>query len=85
MTTAEFMELITTLCELDHHKRNLVKAALNQQTDAIKILELIEARFELKNACPHCACVELSRYGSASGLQRYACKNCYKTFNARKR
>ncbi len=39
MTTAEFMKLITILRELDHHKRNLVKAALNQQTDAIKILE----------------------------------------------
>jgi len=82
MTTAEFMELITTLNELDHHKRNLVKTVLNQQTDAIKILELIEARFELKSACPHCAGVGLSRYGSSSGLQRYACKNCHKTFNA---
>ena len=82
MTTAEFMELISTLRELDHHQRNLVKVALNQQTDATKILELIEARFELKSACPHCAGVELSRYGSASGLQRYACKNCHKTFNA---
>jgi hypothetical protein len=52
MTTAEFMELITTLRELDHHKRNLVKAAQNQQTDATKILELIEVRFELESAGP---------------------------------
>ena len=82
MIIDEFNELLLTLRGLNHHQRNLVKAALNQQADLPEVLELIEARFELKPACPHCAGIRLSRYGSASGLQRCRCQSCRKTFNA---
>lgn len=82
MITDEFKELLSSLCGLSHHQRNVAKAALNRQTDLPEVLELVETRFELKLACPHCAGVRLSRYGSASGLQRYRCRSCRKTFNA---
>jgi transposase-like protein len=32
--------------------------------------------------CPHCAHHELVRWGQASGLPRYRCKACLRTFNA---
>ncbi|MFZ2451096.1 MAG: IS1595 family transposase [Methylovulum miyakonense] len=82
MITEDFKELLSSLCGLDHHQRNLAKAALNQQTDLPEAIEWVETRFELKPACPHCAGIRLSRYGSASGLQRYRCQSCRKTFNA---
>jgi transposase-like protein len=82
MIAEEFNELLSSLRGLGHHQRNLAKATLNQQTDLAETLEVIEARFELNPACPHCAGIRLSRYGSASGLQRYSCKSCRKTFNA---
>jgi len=32
--------------------------------------------------CPHCGHDELGKWGNASGLQRWRCKDCKKTFNA---
>jgi transposase-like protein len=43
---------------------------------------MIETSFDVKAACPHCACTDLYRHGVVNGLQRYRCKNCQKTFNA---
>ena len=33
-------------------------------------------------SCLHCNCERVVRNGHASGLQRYKCRNCSKTFNA---
>jgi transposase-like protein len=82
MIADDFKKLLSSLCGLGHHQRNLAKAALNQQTDLPEVLEVVETCFELKPGCPHCADTRLSRYGSASGLQRYRCQSCRKTFNA---
>jgi transposase-like protein len=82
MKSAEFMLLITAIDELDHHQRKLLGAALNQLSDEPKVFELIESCFDARNACPHCASVELYRHGLVNGLQRYKCKSCHKTFNA---
>ena len=82
MIADDFKELLSSLCGLGHHQRNLAKAALNQQTDLPEALEVVETCFELKPACPHCAGTRLSRHGSVSGLQRYRCQSCRKTFNA---
>ena len=82
MKSAEFMLLITAIDELDHHQRKLLSATLNQLSDEPKVFELIESCFDARNACPHCASVELYRHGLVNGLQRYKCKNCHKTFNA---
>ena len=82
MKSAEFMQWVAAIHELDHHQRKLLGAALNQQSDELCVLELIEASFDAKNACPHCGGIELYRHGVVSGLQRYYCKHCHKTFNA---
>jgi len=82
MIAEDFKELLSNLCGLSHHQRSVIKAALDRQTDLPEVIELLETRFEQKPACPHCACIQLSRYGSASGLQRYRCQSCRKTFNA---
>ncbi len=43
---------------------------------------LVESRLKNdKPVCPHCS-GEAARWGSASGLQRYRCQSCHKTFNA---
>lgn len=82
MRSAEFMQLINSIRALDHHQRKLLIASLNQQSDESKVLEVIEACFDGKSTCPHCASIELYRHGLVSGLQRYYCKHCHKTFNA---
>ena len=32
--------------------------------------------------CPHCECRHVARWGQASGIPRYRCSNCRRTFNA---
>jgi hypothetical protein len=58
MNNAEFMKLISTLGDLDHHQRERLSATLNQVGDEAKAVDLIEARFEAnrdfcKNTCFH--------------------------------
>src|SRR3954465_10726992 len=45
-------------------------------------VRLIEGAFVAAPRCPHCGAERLQRWGSASGLRRYRCKACRKTFNA---
>jgi transposase-like protein len=42
----------------------------------------IEARFALAPVCPHCQGSKVIKWNKASGLQRYLCKPCNRTFNA---
>ncbi len=49
--------------------------------DPAECLALIEAA-ATGRPCPHCACTHLHRSGFASGLQRYRCLGCRRSFNA---
>lgn len=47
-------------------------------------LQFREARFPTGFVCPHCQATSVIRYGhERSGLQRYTCKACHRTFNDR--
>ena len=82
MKTPEFLELVSTVNHLDHHQRSLLAATLTQLSDEPKVSELIETAFDTKGICPHCSNTESYRHGLVSGLQRYRCRACKKTFNA---
>ncbi len=60
-------------------------ARLREWVDSIRdpaeCLSLIEAA-AAGRPCPHCACTRLHRCGFASGLQRYRCLECRRSFNA---
>jgi transposase-like protein len=64
-------------------KAELIQA-LNAQGDDAQVCSLVESRMAVLPACPHCAGTHIVRNGSASGLQRYKCRNgaCQRTFNA---
>lgn len=47
-----------------------------------EVCSLVESRLAETLACPHCRCIKVVRNGSASGLQRYKCRDCRRTFNA---
>lgn len=42
---------------------------------------MVESRLVETPACPHCAGTRIVHNGSASGLQRYKCRTCRRTFN----
>jgi transposase-like protein len=82
MKAPEFLELVSAIQQLDHHQRSVLTTTLAHLSDEPKVSELIEIAFDIKGICPYCAHPESYRHGSASGLQRYRCKACKKTFNA---
>jgi transposase-like protein len=82
MNTAEFAQLLGGIPNMNHQQRKQLLKELEQQGDNSKVIEMIETGFDAKAACPHCAHTDLYRHGVVSGLQRYRCRNCKKTFNA---
>jgi transposase-like protein len=44
--------------------------------------QLIDEEFSGKATCPACASESVHKWGVVSGLQRYRCKECKRTFNA---
>jgi len=75
-------EFAAKIPALKHDERLVIKNALESVDDYEKICDLIEARLEKNPVCPHCSCKKLQKFGKASGLQRYRCKECGRTFNA---
>ena len=55
---------------------------LSKQSDKTRVIEVIESSFDAKKAYLHCHSVKLYRFGVVSGLPRYRCRECQKTFNA---
>jgi transposase-like protein len=55
---------------------------LSKVDNAQEVNTLIESRVSDAPVCPKCAHVQIARWGSASGLQRYRCMACKATFNA---
>jgi transposase-like protein len=82
MKSAKFKQLTLAVNELDHHQRKRLIETLSKQGDETQVIDIIESSFDGKKACPHCHGVKLYRFGVVSGLQRYRCRNCKKTFNA---
>ena len=82
MKSDEFKRLSLAVSELDHHQRKGLMDILGKQSDETRVIEEIESSFACKKACPHCQSVKLYRFGVVSGLQRYRCRDCQKTFNA---
>ena len=67
---------------LNHDELHLLEQAIERVGDYEKVLNLIEAGLEQKRICPHCLSEQVHRHGKQSGLQRYRCNTCHKTFNA---
>jgi transposase-like protein len=44
--------------------------------------KLVDEEFAAKPVCPACSSESLHKWGIVSGLQRYRCKECKRTFNA---
>ena len=49
--------------------------------DTASVADLGQCRVD-SVGCPHCQNRDVARWGQASGLPRYRCKACHRTFNA---
>lgn len=75
-------KILESIEMLNHGERVIIENALHAVDDFQTVCDLIEKSQETEPHCPHCSHTEIGKFGRRSGLQRYRCKSCLKTFNA---
>lgn len=78
----EFHALSAALESLTPHQKHQLIDHLHKLEHIQAVNLLIEHRLLAVPSCPHCHHPHFTRWGSASGLQRYRCVDCHSTFNA---
>jgi transposase-like protein len=81
MRQRELKKLKAMLEKLTFGQRQDLLEKLTAENGAMVSVGIIE-QAEHPHRCPHCSGKHMVRNGSASGLQRYKCRDCDRTFNA---
>jgi transposase-like protein len=82
MKKKEFSDLLAQLDTLNTKQKALLAEALGKTEEVLRPAQFIDEEFSTKLACPACSSTALHKWGMVSGLQRYRCKECKRTFNA---
>lgn len=82
MDAAELKRLVASVSRLTLGQKAKLLAALQTDGHEEEVCALLESRLIQTPACPHCHGSWIVRNGSASGLQRYKCRACTRSFNA---
>ena len=83
MREADFEALLRLVERLGGEQRAALGRALASAPGEPEAVRLLEEAFAAAPRCPHCAeAPPPQRWGHASGLRRYRCKACRRTFNA---
>lgn len=80
MRTDAFKYWLEQLSQLTPDQRARLQSALERPDALAQVAREVEAAGV--SECPHCHTGSPVRYGRTSGLQRYKCHGCRKTFNA---
>ena len=81
MKAVELKRLLDSMARLTMGQKADVLEALQAGGDDEEVRSIAESRLIQTPACPHCKGGWIVRNGSASGLQRYKCRVCQRTFN----
>jgi transposase-like protein len=79
MKAETFMGLMGDIPLLTLRQREQLRNRLDEQDGQQQVLAVIESQ---TRCCPQCHGTSLHLHGNASGLQRYRCQTCKRTFNA---
>ena len=82
MKTMQFQVLLDELGGLSVIQRSALMMALKSSNSANIVTSLLEVEFAKAPACGHCGAESFSKWGVATGMKRYMCKTCNRTFNA---
>jgi len=82
MDATEMKQWLSSVARLTARQRTELLKALGAGADEAQVRSLVESRLDVHPACPHCAATHIVRNGNASGLQRYKCRACRRSFNA---
>lgn len=78
MRSRELKRMLAQAAKLTVVQRRELVWALTQVDEAAEVVQTLESR---PVSCPHCHSERVVRNGHASGLQRYKCRGCARTFN----
>jgi transposase-like protein len=83
MRNHEFRQLLQTLSNLTGSQKRELMTSIKSEMSRTETETMIEDIKGEAQGCPHCGCINIQRWGRASGLQRYKCKEacCGATFN----
>jgi transposase-like protein len=81
MDAAELKRWLASVARLTPAQKADLLKALSARDDEAEVGHLVESRLAQSRACPHCASMWIVCNGSASGLQRFKCRACHRTFN----
>lgn len=82
MRNRELMRLKGMLEKLTRSQRKALATELAALESKMASTEVVESQVPAQPVCPHCASRQVVKNGSASGLQRFKCRHCERTFNA---
>ena len=82
MDAAELKRWVASVVRLTPAQKAELLNALSARDDEAEVGRLVDSRLARLPVCPHCGGTRIVRNGSASGLQRYKCRACQRTFNA---
>ena len=78
MQTKAFAKLLKQIEKLTPIQKEKLQSTLHHTDKKEKVSAIIDT----VETCPYCHSQSYQRWGMRSGLQRYRCKHCHKTFNA---
>jgi transposase-like protein len=84
MKLNHFTSILRSISKLTNNQIHIIEHRINAELKRGGTDLLIDECKGDDVVCPHCGCDQIGKWGSASGLQRYKCKeqSCRKTFNA---
>ena len=83
MRSREMNKMLKWVPMLTAMQRAVLACALECKDHSARVRQMIESRVvQAQTGCPHCGHTQLLRHGQVSGLQRWRCKACGRTFNA---
>ncbi len=82
MEHREFLQALDAVGGMTASQASKLVRAIEDRGNLDEVHRLIEQSFEGDKKCPHCGKTHLQRWSKSSGLQRWKCMDCHKTFNA---
>jgi transposase-like protein len=75
-------DVLARIDPLSSQPREIVIKTLLSADALTAVIAALEAEVERTRRCPHCQTDRATRRGTVSGLARYRCRSCRKTYNA---
>ncbi len=77
MHNKTFSRLLEQLKRLTPSQKETLQSTLHKTSEAERVSSVID----IVNSCPYCTSKSFQKWGMRSGLQRYRCNQCHKTYN----